>query len=90
MSLVPAARQSCSLSIHVLIARVRFGTAIQKERKLAEPSLVRACRLTFGWEFLRLGWLKAANTGLGFAGPLLLKVVVDAVQDASKPEGVLK
>lgn len=51
---------------------------------------MRACRLTFGWEFLRLGWLKAANTGLGFAGPLLLKVVVDAVQAASKPEGMLK
>lgn len=88
---MPAARWSYIItSFYICSSRVRFETTIQKERKLAEPSLVRACRLTFGWGFLRLGWLKAANTGLGFAGPLLLKVVVDAVQDASKPEGVLK
>ncbi|CAM9097657.1 unnamed protein product, partial [Laminaria digitata] len=65
----------------------RFDTAIRKERSLPRPSLVRACRMTFGREFLQLGWLKAANTALGFSGPLLLKVVVDAVQDASESEG---
>lgn len=43
--------------------------------------------MTFGLEFVQLGWLKAANTALGFSGPLLLKVVVDAVQDAAESKG---
>lgn len=68
----------------------RFDTMLQHERDRPQPSLLRACRLMFGREFLNLGWFKAANTGLGFSGPLLLKVVVNAVQDASKPEGVKK
>lgn len=55
--------------------------------RLGPPSLVRVCLSTFGRDFLKLGWLKAANTALGFSGPLLLKVVVDAVQDASEGEG---
>ena len=53
------------------------------------PSLLRACRTAFGREFLSLGWFKAANTGLGFSGPLLLKVVVDAVQEISQSEGAI-
>lgn len=65
----------------------RFDAALRKEIILPRPSLVRACRLTFGREFLQLGWLKAANTALGFSGPLLLKVVVDAVQDAAESQG---
>lgn len=70
-----------------LTLRGRFDAALEKERNLPRPSLVRACRSSFGREFLKLGWLKAVNTGLGFFGPLLLKVVVDAVQDASDIEG---
>ncbi|CAM9529906.1 unnamed protein product [Ectocarpus sp. 4 AP-2014] len=65
----------------------RFDAAIRNEHDRRLPSLIRACRSTFGREFLNLGWLKAANTVLGFSGPLLLKVVVDAVQDASQSEG---
>lgn len=65
----------------------RFDAAIRNEHGRRRPSLIRACRSTFGREFLNLGWLKAANTVLGFSGPLLLKVVVDAVQDASQSEG---
>lgn len=61
----------------------RFRVALEKERKFPRPSLLRACGDTFGREFLTLGWLKAANTGIGFSGPLLLKVVVNAVQDSS-------
>ncbi|CAN0559357.1 unnamed protein product, partial [Ectocarpus sp. 12 AP-2014] len=65
----------------------RFDAAIRNEHGRRRPSLIRACRSTFGREFLNLGWLKAANTVLGFSGPLLLKVVVDAVQDASQSQG---
>lgn len=64
----------------------RFGEALRVEHDRPRPSLLRACRLTFGREFLGLGWLKAANAGLGFCGPLLLKVVVDAVQEAAQGE----
>lgn len=66
--------------------RDRFDGALRAERDRPRPSLLRACRLTFGREFLGLGWLKAANAALGFCGPLLLKVVVDAVQDVAQGE----
>lgn len=62
----------------------RFDGALRLERGRPRPSLLRACRSAFGREFLGLGWLKAANAGLGFSGPLLLKVVVDAVQEAAR------
>ncbi|CAM9676299.1 unnamed protein product, partial [Hapterophycus canaliculatus] len=66
----------------------RFATQVRNEHARPGPSsLVRVCLSTFGLSFLKLGWLKAANTALGFAGPLLLKVVVDAVQDTSESEG---
>ena len=68
----------------------RFRVTLEKERKFSRPSLLRACADTFGREFLALGWLKAANTAIGFSGPLLLTVVVDAVQDSSSstPRGL--
>lgn len=68
----------------VLASTDRFAKAVRRERGRPRPSLLRACRLSFGREFLALGWLKAANVGLGFSGPLLLKVVVNAVQEAAR------
>lgn len=62
---------------------------MDRERKCARPSLVRACARLFGKEFLSLGWLKAVNTAIGFSGPLLLKVVVDAVEGGSGQQGTV-
>lgn len=70
------------------VASDRFEVVLKRERERPRPSLIRACRLLFGGEFMGLAWLRAANTGLGFSGPLLLKVVVDAVQGSSHGQGV--
>lgn len=70
----------------VRASTARFAEVVRQERARPRPSLLRACRLSFGCEFLALGWLKAANVGLGFSGPLLLKVVVNAVQEAARGE----
>lgn len=59
----------------------RFDAALEAERSRPKPSLLRAARRTFGADFYAFAGLQLLNDLLGFAGPLLLKLIVAYVQD---------
>ena len=45
------------------------------------PTLWRALNRTFGWQYYTLGLLKFVGDGLGFAGPLLLNLLVKYMEN---------
>lgn len=47
--------------------------------------LLKALNRTFGWEYYSLGILKFISDGLGFAGPLILNLLVKYMEDPTEP-----
>jgi ATP-binding cassette subfamily C (CFTR/MRP) protein 10 len=59
------------------------------EAKIKSPStrsLLKALNSTFGWEYYSLGILKLVADLAGFAGPLLLNLLVSYVENKNEPE----
>jgi hypothetical protein len=67
----------------------RFETALEAERGRSRPSLLRAAFVAFGADFSAFAGLQLINDLLGFSGPVLLKLIVNYVQDSAKGGGTL-
>ena len=68
-----------------LDVEVRFrGT--QKDETATPKTLFQAMHSAFGWEYYSLGILKLLADGFGFAGPLLLNLIVTFIETKQEPE----
>lgn len=59
----------------------RFEAVLELERGRFTPSLLRAAHAAFGADFYAFAGLQLINDLLGFSGPVLLKLIVNYVQD---------
>lgn len=59
---------------------------VKIKSKSAERTLLKALNSIFGWEYYSLGLLKLTADLAGFAGPILLNLLVSYVENKNEPE----
>ena len=59
---------------------------MRSEETAAPRSLLRALNKAFGWEYYSLGILKLLADGFGFAGPILLNLLVTYIETHGEPQ----
>lgn len=58
----------------------------QKDEVATPKTLLQAMHSAFGWEYYSLGILKLLADGFGFAGPLLLNLIVTFIETKQEPD----
>ena len=64
---------------------VRFRGPVRDETTTPK-TLLQAMNSAYGWEYYSLGILKLLADGFGFAGPLLLNLIVTFIETKKEPE----
>ncbi len=68
------------------VPRVTFSDEVlQSQEKIKPISLIRALHRAFGFQFYSIGILKLLADLLGFAGPLLLNLLVSYMESKTEP-----
>ncbi|XP_060078893.1 ATP-binding cassette sub-family C member 10-like [Ylistrum balloti] len=70
----------------LLTPNVYIRPGQQRTRQQETPTLLKALHRAFGWEYYLLGILKLIADCVGFAGPMLLNLLVTYIENKDEPE----